>query len=337
VLVSPVTLVFLVELYQELTGQASPGRRQVWAFAAAASRAVGVGLIARQLYANAVALSSLPPQIRAQLQAATLDVHRQGVHALFRSIIPAVIWIGFRLVFWRDIAPLGRKWTRRLAFVLCLFMTVQVVNEIGRFLSGMHRYFADRPGRAVTLLLTQAQTQGGNAALTLTVHLIALCGSVRAGPQWADLTVHGGPEKAVCAYPDEHYEYWRKQLSDESLSWGAFGENLTTEGTDPSSVRVADSPEAHERYGGTRPSPRCRPDPTPALRISPTSGQRIPCGSPPSIFGSRRATRSCGCTSRGGPRRQPCLAAFRVAYTSPAVSNVRVTSTPKSHSIGAPG
>ena len=50
------------------------------------------------------------------------------------------------------------------------------------------------------------------------------------GDQQADLTVHGGSEKAVYAYPAEHYEYWRKQLSDDSLSWGAFGENLTTKG-----------------------------------------------------------------------------------------------------------
>jgi MOSC domain-containing protein YiiM len=51
-----------------------------------------------------------------------------------------------------------------------------------------------------------------------------------AGDQQADLTVHGGPEKAVYAYPAEHYEYRRKQLSDFSWSWGAFGENLTTTG-----------------------------------------------------------------------------------------------------------
>src|SRR5215472_11967788 len=51
-----------------------------------------------------------------------------------------------------------------------------------------------------------------------------------AGDQQADLTVHGGSEKAVYAYPAEHYEHWRKQLSDVSLSWGAFGENLTTAG-----------------------------------------------------------------------------------------------------------
>jgi len=51
-----------------------------------------------------------------------------------------------------------------------------------------------------------------------------------AGDQQADLTVHGGSEKAVYAYPAEHYEYWRRQLPDISFSWGAFGENLTTEG-----------------------------------------------------------------------------------------------------------
>jgi MOSC domain-containing protein YiiM len=51
-----------------------------------------------------------------------------------------------------------------------------------------------------------------------------------AGDQQADLAVHGGSEKAVYGYPAEHYEYWRGQLPDISFSWGAFGENLTTEG-----------------------------------------------------------------------------------------------------------
>ena len=51
-----------------------------------------------------------------------------------------------------------------------------------------------------------------------------------AGDLQADLTVHGGWEKAVYAYPAEHYDYWREQLSGSLLSWGAFGENLTTAG-----------------------------------------------------------------------------------------------------------
>jgi hypothetical protein len=181
-LVSPVTLIlFLVALYQELMGHASPRRRQVLGLAAASGMAVRVGLLARQLHANTVALSSLPPQIRAQLPAATFDVPGQWMHAIFWTIIPAVIWIGFLLVFCRDVAPLGREWTRRLALVLCLITTAQAVNEISRILSGIHRYLAKWPGRAVPLLATQAQTQDRNAALTLAVGLITQCDSVHAG------------------------------------------------------------------------------------------------------------------------------------------------------------
>ena len=61
-----------------------------------------------------------------------------------------------------------------------------------------------------------------------------------AGDQQADLTVHGGPDKAVYAYPVEHYEYWRKQLPDVSFSWGVFGENLTTEGLSEDTLCIGD-------------------------------------------------------------------------------------------------
>ena len=61
-----------------------------------------------------------------------------------------------------------------------------------------------------------------------------------AGDQQADLTVHGGSEKAVYAYPVEHYEYWRKQLPNVSLSWGAFGENLTTTGLNENTLSIGD-------------------------------------------------------------------------------------------------
>jgi len=46
----------------------------------------------------------------------------------------------------------------------------------------------------------------------------------------SDLSVHGGPDKAVYVYPYEHYSFWRNELPDADLSLGAFGENLTTEG-----------------------------------------------------------------------------------------------------------
>lgn len=50
------------------------------------------------------------------------------------------------------------------------------------------------------------------------------------GDQQADLTVHGGAQKAVYAYPAEHYDYWRRELPEVTFSWAMFGENLTTEG-----------------------------------------------------------------------------------------------------------
>ena len=45
------------------------------------------------------------------------------------------------------------------------------------------------------------------------------------GDGQADLTVHGGPNKAVYAYPSEHYEFWRRELPAAELQTGVFGEN----------------------------------------------------------------------------------------------------------------
>ena len=49
------------------------------------------------------------------------------------------------------------------------------------------------------------------------------------GDRQADLSVHGGPAKAVYAYPLEHYAFWREQLG-QALPFGSFGENITVEG-----------------------------------------------------------------------------------------------------------
>jgi MOSC domain-containing protein YiiM len=60
------------------------------------------------------------------------------------------------------------------------------------------------------------------------------------GDRQADLTVHGGPYKAVYAYPSEHYPYWRKELPGVDLPWGMFGENLTTEDVAEGALHVGD-------------------------------------------------------------------------------------------------
>ncbi len=61
-----------------------------------------------------------------------------------------------------------------------------------------------------------------------------------AGDQQADLKVHGGAEKAVYAYPAEHYDYWRKELPEVPFSWGTFGENLTTKGLKEDTLCIGD-------------------------------------------------------------------------------------------------
>ena len=61
-----------------------------------------------------------------------------------------------------------------------------------------------------------------------------------AGDEQADLTVHGGPNKALYAYPSEHYEFWRLELPEMNLSWGMFGENLTTVGLLEKEINIGD-------------------------------------------------------------------------------------------------
>jgi len=60
------------------------------------------------------------------------------------------------------------------------------------------------------------------------------------GDKQADLSVHGGADKAVYVYPKEHYEYWRQKFPNMKLPWGMFGENFTTEGLLEDAVRIGD-------------------------------------------------------------------------------------------------
>jgi MOSC domain-containing protein YiiM len=60
------------------------------------------------------------------------------------------------------------------------------------------------------------------------------------GDRQADLSVHGGPDKAVYVYPSEHYPFWRRELELEDLPWGSFGENLTAEGWWEDEVHIGD-------------------------------------------------------------------------------------------------
>lgn len=60
------------------------------------------------------------------------------------------------------------------------------------------------------------------------------------GDRQADLSVHGGVDKAVYAYSIEHYEYWHKIFPDIVLPPGMFGENLTVEGLMEYEINIGD-------------------------------------------------------------------------------------------------
>jgi MOSC domain-containing protein YiiM len=60
------------------------------------------------------------------------------------------------------------------------------------------------------------------------------------GDRQADLTVHGGLDKAVYVYPFEHYDYWRSELPDTELTPGIFGENFTITGLREEEVNIGD-------------------------------------------------------------------------------------------------
>ena len=85
-----------------------------------------------------------------------------------------------------------------------------------------------------------------NEPVTTAIHKAPISGPVQVrllnldGDRQADLSVHGGPEKAVYVYPSEHYPFWKEELPGVALPWGVFGENLTVAGMDETAIRVGD-------------------------------------------------------------------------------------------------
>ena len=60
------------------------------------------------------------------------------------------------------------------------------------------------------------------------------------GDRQADLTNHGGEDKAVYAFSFDHYAFWREILHKPDLAYGQFGENLTIAGLDEARLCIGD-------------------------------------------------------------------------------------------------
>ena len=87
-----------------------------------------------------------------------------------------------------------------------------------------------RDGEPVSTAIFKAPVKGRVKLQTLNLE----------GDRQADLSVHGGPSKAVYVYPVEHYDYWRAELPEMDLPWAMFGENFTTKGLNESEINIGD-------------------------------------------------------------------------------------------------
>ena len=58
----------------------------------------------------------------------------------------------------------------------------------------------------------------------------------------AERRFHGGPDRALCHYPTQHYLYWAQRFAPlrTQLGLGAFGENLGSEGLNEAQLCIGD-------------------------------------------------------------------------------------------------
>ncbi len=101
----------------------------------------------------------------------------------------------------------------------------------------------------VGLPTTYVQRNAGdqqNAAWTTGFFKKPVVGSVHVGKtniegdRQDNLSVHGGIDKAVCAYSADHYVTWQTLLEMAELPYGAFGENLTVANLTEKDVCIGD-------------------------------------------------------------------------------------------------
>jgi MOSC domain-containing protein YiiM len=85
-------------------------------------------------------------------------------------------------------------------------------------------------GRRVTTGIFKEPVQGRVAVRKLNLD----------GDRQADLSVHGGVDKAIYCYPLVHYDYWKKELPDRDLPTAIFGENFTLDSFSEDSVHLGD-------------------------------------------------------------------------------------------------
>jgi MOSC domain-containing protein YiiM len=120
------------------------------------------------------------------------------------------------------------------------------LSQFDRFSAESLAHITYATGRLLAVFVGEPQeiTDGGKTVSTA-IFKSRVSGPVMVrrlnldGDRQADLSVHGGVDKAVYCYPSEHYEAWSSELRRE-LDYGTFGENLTVSGLLEDSLHVDD-------------------------------------------------------------------------------------------------
>ncbi|MCH7960278.1 MAG: MOSC domain-containing protein [Candidatus Hydrogenedentes bacterium] len=101
--------------------------------------------------------------------------------------------------------------------------------------------------KLLSVNVSQAKTVAYHGRQVATgIYKEAIAGRVRVGrltidgDRQVDFRVHGGVDKAVYAYPHEHYAVWQEELGRDDFAFGQFGENLTTQGLLEDAVHIGD-------------------------------------------------------------------------------------------------
>ncbi|MBY6142225.1 MOSC domain-containing protein [Leisingera daeponensis] len=100
------------------------------------------------------------------------------------------------------------------------------IPVVGIFAGAVEHRWPEKPPSAIGKQPVTGRVEIGEAGLTCDAQ--------------ADLTVHGGPDKALHHYPADHYPAWSGELNREDLLPGAFGENLATTGLTEDTVCIGD-------------------------------------------------------------------------------------------------
>jgi MOSC domain-containing protein YiiM len=107
--------------------------------------------------------------------------------------------------------------------------TTSPAGQLLAVFAGKPRVIGDVRGKPVRSAINKLPVTGSVTVRSLNID----------GDEQADLTVHGGADKAVYCYPSEHYPTWQDELG-RPLEYGAFGENLTVSGFLEPSLHVGD-------------------------------------------------------------------------------------------------